>query len=101
MKILVIGHPKAVSGFLLVGVDGKNAASAEDVNLALDNALNDATIGIILVPGDVAEMIRPRMEQLQLHSTVPLVVEIPAPEDVQPDQLSLNEVVFRAIGVKI
>jgi V/A-type H+/Na+-transporting ATPase subunit F len=101
MKILVIGHPKAVLGFLLVGVDGKNATSAEEVNQALDNALNDPTIGIILVTGDVAEMIRTRMEQLQLHSTVPLVVEIPAPENVQPEQLSLNELVFRAIGVKI
>ena len=101
MKILVIGHPKAVLGFLLVGVDGKNATTAEEVNLALDDAMKDATIGIVLVTGDVAEMIRPRMEQLQLHSTVPLVVEIPAPEGVQPDQLSLNEVVFRAIGVKI
>ena len=101
MKILVIGHPKAVLGFLLVGVDGQNATTADEVNQALDNALTDATIGIILVTGNVAEMIRPRMEQLQLHSTVPLVVEIPAPEDVQPEQLSLNELVFRAIGVKI
>lgn len=46
-------------------------------------------------------MIRPKMDQLQLHSTVPLVVEIPAPERVQPPQPSLNEIVFRAIGVKI
>ena len=101
MKILVIGHPEAVLGYSLVGVEGKAVTSAEDTNLALDTALNDHSLGIILVTGDVADMIRPKMDQLQLHSTVPLVVEIPAPERVQPPQPSLNEIVFRAIGVKI
>jgi vacuolar-type H+-ATPase subunit F/Vma7 len=101
MKILVIGHPEAVLGYSLVGVEGKAVTSAEETNLALDMALNDHSLGIILVTGDVAEMIRPKMDQLQLHSTVPLVVEIPAPERVQPPQPSLNEIVFRAIGVKI
>jgi V/A-type H+-transporting ATPase subunit F len=101
MKILVIGHPEAVLGYSLVGVEGKAVSSPEETDLALEAALNDRSLGIILVTGDVAEMIRPKMDHLQLHSTVPLVVEIPAPERVQPPQPSLNEIVFRAIGVKI
>jgi V/A-type H+-transporting ATPase subunit F len=101
MKIQVIGHPEAVLGFSLVGVSGTVVTSAEETNQALDRALADSSIGIILVTGDVAEMIRPRMDQLQLHSTVPLVVEIQAPAAVQPEQPSLNDIVFRAIGVKI
>lgn len=101
MKIQVIGHPEAVLGFSLVGVGGTAVATAEEINQALDKALADASIGIILVTGDVAELIRPRMDQLQLHSTVPLVVEIQAPAGVQPEQPSLNDIVFRAIGVKI
>jgi vacuolar-type H+-ATPase subunit F/Vma7 len=101
MKILVIGHPKAVLGFSLVGVNGKTVTSADEANQALDIALADTGIGIILVTGDVAQLIRPRMDQLQLHSTVPLVVEIQAPEGVQPEQPSLNDIVFRAIGVKL
>ncbi|MGD0002996.1 MAG: V-type ATP synthase subunit F [Anaerolineaceae bacterium] len=101
MKILVIGHPEAVLGYSLVGVEGKAVTSAEETSLALDTALSDHSVGIILVTGDVAEMVRPKMDELQLHSTVPLVVEIPAPERVQPPQPSLNEIVFRAIGVKI
>jgi vacuolar-type H+-ATPase subunit F/Vma7 len=101
MKILVIGHPEAVLGYSLVGVNGRVVTNAEETNRALDEALADSANGIILVTGDVAEMIRPRMDNLQLHSTVPLVVEIPAPEAVQPEQPSLNDIVFRAIGVKI
>jgi vacuolar-type H+-ATPase subunit F/Vma7 len=101
MKILVIGHPSAVLGYSLVGVNGRVTGTAEETNQALDEALSNSANGIVLVTGDVAEMIRARMDNLQLHSTVPLVVEIPAPEGVQPEQPSLNDIVFRAIGVKI
>lgn len=38
MKILVIGHPEAVLGYSLVGVEGKAVTSAEETSLALDAA---------------------------------------------------------------
>jgi V/A-type H+-transporting ATPase subunit F len=101
MKVLVIGHPEAVLGFSLVGLHGQTAASAAEANQALDNALLDPDIGILLVTNDVAALIEPRMNQLKLRSNVPLVVEIPGPAGVSPDQPSLDELVFRAIGVKI
>lgn len=102
MKVLVIGHPKAVLGFSLAGVQGQVATNADEVNRALDSALGEsAEVGIVLVTQDVAEMIADRMEDLKLHSTVPLVVEIPGPDGVGPDQASLSDVVLKAIGVKI
>jgi V/A-type H+/Na+-transporting ATPase subunit F len=101
MKVLVIGHPEAVLGFSLVGVHGQAATSAAEVNQALDNALSAPDIGIVLVTQDVAGLIEARMDQLKLRSFVPLVVEIPAPGGVRPDEPSLSEVVQRAIGVKI
>jgi V/A-type H+-transporting ATPase subunit F len=101
MKILVIGHPEAVLGFSLVGVHGRAVKSAEEVNQALDQALSASDIGIILVTEDVSKLVKERMDHLRLHSTVPLVVEIPGPQGSPPDQPSLSEVVMRAIGVKI
>ena len=101
MKILVIGHPDAVLGFSLVGVNGITVSTPEQANQALDEVLADRETGIILVTGDVSAMIGSRMDILRLHSTVPLVVEIQAPEGAQPEQPSLSELVFRAIGVKI
>lgn len=101
MKIMVIGHPEAVLGFSLVGVHGQTATSAEEANQALDSALASSDVGIVLVTDDVARLIEPRMAQLKLRSTVPLVVEIPGPEGTQSDQPTLSEVVQRAIGVKI
>jgi V/A-type H+-transporting ATPase subunit F len=101
MKVLVIGHPEAVLGFSLVGVHGQAATSAAEVSQALEDALSAPDVGIVLVTEDVAGLIEARMDQLKLRSTVPLVVEIPGPEGVHPDRPSLNEVIRRAIGVKI
>jgi V/A-type H+-transporting ATPase subunit F len=101
MKVLVIGHPEAVLGFSLVGVHGQAVATVEEANQALDDALSAPDVGIVLVTGDIADLIQARMDQLKLRSTVPLVVEIPGPEGPRPDRPSLSEVIKRAVGVKI
>jgi len=101
MKILVIGNQEAVLGYSLAGVQGQEATTTEEVNQALDNALQTPDIGIVLVTQDVSKLIPDRMDQLQLRSTIPLVVEIPGTQGVSPDQPSLGDIVLRAIGVKI
>ncbi len=101
MKVLVIGHPEAVLGFSLAGVNGQAVTTAEEAGRALDVALASKEIGIVLVTQDIAGMLQARVEDLKLHSTIPLVVEIPSPAGVSPDQPSLSEVVLRAIGIKL
>ena len=101
MKVLVIGHPEAVLGFSLAGVNGQAVTTAEEADRALDAALASKEVGIILVTQDIAGMLQARMEDLKLHSTIPLVVEIPSPAGVSPDEPSLSEVVLRAIGIKL
>lgn len=101
MKVLVIGHPEAVLGFSLAGVNGQAASTANEANQALDNAFATKDIGIILVTQDIAGMIQSRVEDLKLHSTIPLVVEIPSPAGVSADQPSLSHIVLRAIGIKL
>lgn len=98
---MVIGHPEAVLGFSLAGVSGQVATTAAEANQALDTALAAADVGIILVTEDTAALIEARMEQLKMHSTVPLVVEIPAPGGPPPGKPPLAEMVKRAIGIKI
>lgn len=101
MKVLVIGHPNAVLGFSLAGINGQAVTTAAEADQALDNALASKDIGIILMTQDIARLIQTRMDHLKLHSTVPLVVEIPSPAGVRPDEPSLSEVVLRAIGIKL
>ncbi len=101
MKLMVIGHPEAIMGFSLVGVKGTAATNADEVNQALDTALAAKDIGMILVTEDVAAMIESRMDDLKMHSAIPLVVEIPAPGPRRSDKPTIRDVVTRAIGVKI
>jgi len=101
MKVMVIGHPQAVLGFSLVGVQGLPAATAAQANEALEKAFSTPEVGMILVTEEAANLIGPKMDQLRLRSTIPLVVEIPGPGASQSKRPTLNEVVFRAIGVKI
>ncbi len=101
MKIWVIGHPEAVLGFSLAGVGGQAVATAEEAGKALDEALASKDVGIILVTQDIAHMLQERVEDLKLHSTVPLVVEIPSPAGVPEDEPSLSELVLKAIGIKL
>ncbi|MHC1741168.1 MAG: V-type ATP synthase subunit F [Anaerolineaceae bacterium] len=101
MKVLVIGHPQAVLGFSLAGVEGIGATTPEEINTALDTALASEGIGIILITQDASSLIQTRMDLLRQRSTVPLVVEIPGPAGIDADQPSIGEVLLRAIGVKI
>jgi vacuolar-type H+-ATPase subunit F/Vma7 len=101
MKMLIIGHPEAISGFSLVGVHGQVATNGEQAKQALEQALMTTDIGIILITQDVSGLIKDRINQLNQRGTAPLVVEIPGPEGVRPDQPTLGEVIRRAIGEKI
>lgn len=101
MRLLVIGSQDAVWGFALAGVHGRIVATAEELNQALDAALEDEGIGIVLVTEDVANLSRQRVDEAMIRSTVPLVVEIPGLEGPSPDRPSLSEVIRRTIGVRI
>jgi V/A-type H+-transporting ATPase subunit F len=101
MKVLVIGHPEAVLGFSLAGVEGISVSTPEEINKALDDALQTEEIGIILITQDASSLIQTRMDELRQRSTVPLVVEIPGPNGTNTDQPSIGDVLLRAIGVKL
>ncbi len=101
MKLMVIGHQDAVRGLALVGVEGQIATTSEAVNRALDAALNDKSIGIVLVTEEAANLARQRMDYLMARSTIPLVVEIPGPAGPQADRPTLGEMIRRTTGVRI
>ena len=101
MKVLVIGHPEAVLGFSLAGVHGRAVTTADEADKALSEALANKENGIVLVTQDVAQLIKARVEDLKLHSPVPLVVEIPGPAGVTEGEPSLSELVLKAIGIKL
>jgi V/A-type H+-transporting ATPase subunit F len=101
MRVHVIGNPDAVLGFSLAGVGGRAVHTQDEAHQALDDLLRDKEIGILLITQDVARLMQSRMDDLKLHSTLPLIVEIPSPSGVPAGEPSLSEIVLRAIGIKL
>ena len=101
MKLLVIGNQDAVWGFALAGVRGQIVNTAKELDRAIDAALADEEVGIVLVTEDAANLARQRVESLMVRRATPLVVEIPGPEGPSPDRPSLSDVIRRTVGVKI
>ncbi len=101
MDVLIIGSQDAVLGFALTGIHGRTVNTAQELRKALDEAVADHNVGIVLITEDVADLDRPRVEKLMMRSAIPLVVELPGPNGPNPDRPTLSEIVRRTIGVKI
>lgn len=101
MKLIVIGHQEAVWGFGLVGVEGYIATGAEQLERALDAALADKSVGIILITQDVAGLAETRIAQLKAYANVPLVLEIPPPGGPDPNRPSLSDAVRHISGMVV
>ena len=99
--MLVIGSQDAVWGFALAGAQGRIVTTAQELNLALDEALAGTEFGIILITDDVADLARDRVDTLIVRSSAPLVVEIPGQRGPGVDRPPLSEVVRRTLGVRI
>jgi vacuolar-type H+-ATPase subunit F/Vma7 len=99
--MLIIGSEDAVWGFALAGVRGQVVKTEKELDQALDAALADPKVDILLVTENVADWARQRVDTLKVRSTQPLVIEIPGPDGPDPDQPTLSEIIRRTIGVKI
>ena len=100
MRMYILGNQDAVLGFSLVGVDGRIVTDAEQTKEALDAALADRSIGLLLITSDVARFDRERVDALKVNSLTPLVVEVPGAE-VEEQPSSLKDLVQRAVGVNL
>jgi V/A-type H+/Na+-transporting ATPase subunit F len=96
-----IGDEDTVRGFRLAGVNGDVVGSPREAAEALDGAVSDTEIGVLIVTDVVAEGIRDRIEELRLAATRPLVVEIPGPEGPLPGRKTLRRFVQEAVGIRV
>ncbi len=88
-------------GLRLAGVDGVVVQGREEVLTALEKAMADKDIGIILVTELLVELIPEVISDIKLNRSRPLIVEIPDRHGTRrpPDYImgSVNE----AIGIKL
>lgn len=101
MKLRVLGNQDAVWGFALAGVHGQIVTTPDELHEALDAALGDGDVGIVLVTEGVADLDRQRIDELVMRSQIPIVVEIPGPGGPSPERPSLSELIRRTIGIRV
>ncbi len=101
MRYFLIGGEDAVLGFGMVGVEGRVAEDTESAGRALDEALDDENVGIIIITEPAADLIRERVNEYIFTRVFPLIVEVPDRDGRGEERPGLKEMVNRAIGINV
>ena len=101
MQFFVIGDRETVLGFRLAGVKGIAATDREETLNALKGALDRRDVGVILITENLASGIREEVEARLYGRGFPLVLEVPGPEGPGPGRLSVEDVVRKAVGMRL
>lgn len=87
-------------GLRLAGIEGVLARSREEGLAAIEEALADPTIGILLITESLAEQCADKLAPLKLTGRTPLVVEIPDRRGSRKKD-AITRYIREAIGVKL
>lgn len=89
------------TGLRLVGVDGAVVHTEEELWEALDYAMNDREIGILLIMEDLSKRFPDTIKEIKLSRKLPLVVEIPDRHGLGRRPDFITAYIREAIGVKL
>ncbi|HUC86059.1 MAG TPA: V-type ATP synthase subunit F [Candidatus Acidoferrales bacterium] len=101
MKFHCIADEDTVRGFRLAGATGTVASSAAEATACMAAALAQPDCGIIILTQQIADGIRPLVEQIRFERERPLIVEIAGPEGAAPGRKSLRQLVQEAVGLHL
>lgn len=101
MKFFCIADEDTVRGFRLAGIPGRVAATAQETEAALAEAVSRSEFGIVILTDAVAAGIRPQIEKIRLEREQPLLLEIPGPEGPLAACKSLGQLVQEAVGIRL
>lgn len=87
-------------GLRLAGIEGVVARGREEGLRAIQTALEDPTIGILLVTESLAELCSDKLAPLKMAGRTPLIVEIPDRHGSRKKD-AIGTYIREAIGVKL
>jgi len=88
-------------GMRLAGIEGVVVHEADEVKKALDDAIGNQDIAIILMTEKLIKLCEQKVYDLKLHKKRPLIVEIPDRHATSQITTSISKYVQEAIGIKI
>lgn len=88
-------------GMRLAGIEGVVVHEAEEVKEALEFAMSQDDIGVVLITARLLALLPDMIYDLKLRMKKPLIVEIPDRHGDGRTQDSISRYVREAIGLKI
>lgn len=85
----------------MAGVDGRIVHEKTELRDALETAMNDKTIGIILLTESLGREFPDLIDEIKLARTMPLLVEIPDRHGTGRKKDFITSYVNEAIGLKL
>ncbi len=102
MKMYLISdNVDTYTGMRLAGVDGCVVHQREELRSALQNALADSSIGIILLTEKFGIEFPEIIDDVKLNRKIPLIVEIPDRHGTGRKPDFITSYVNEAIGLKL
>lgn len=87
-------------GLRLAGIPGVVVHEEDEIKKALNNAINDDNVGVILITEILVNKCRDYIYDLKLKLSRPLIVEIPDRHGNGKVKDSISKYVHDAIGIK-
>ncbi|HEY8420806.1 MAG TPA: V-type ATP synthase subunit F [Thermoclostridium sp.] len=102
MKMYLISdNVDTKTGMRLAGIEGIVVHKREEVLNALNEAINDQEIGIILLTEKLMDLVADEIMNIKLNYDYPLIVEIPDRHGSRKGAEQITKYVREAIGLKI
>jgi len=102
MKMYVISdNTDTCTGMRLAGIDGCVAHSTEEVTAAIDTAVKDSDIAILLITQKAISAAPEYVSHIKLERSVPLIVAIPDRHGIDKNTNAITDYIRDAIGLKL
>lgn len=88
-------------GMRIAGIEGVVASSAEDVISALNSAVEDESIAVVLMTEKLVSLCHDKVYDIKLNRRRPLIVEIPDRHGNSGAIDAISRYVEEAIGIKL
>ena len=102
MKMFLISdNIDTYTGMRLTGVEGVIVHEKKEIKEALEQVLNDKTVGILLITEKVSSQAPDLVNDIKLNRRQPLIVEIPDRHGSGRQENFITNYIADAIGVKL
>ena len=102
MRYFVISdNSDTLTGLRPAGIEGTRADTREETLSAIEAAVQDPSIGILLINEKLAALCPEQVNALKLTSVRPLLVEIPDRHHTGREPDSITRYIREAIGIKV